>query len=131
AHVALLRFDAENARWPHLLAHMLAGHGRLEEAVPLWRRSTELAPDYVPAHLRLGDALTKLNQPEEARASYLAALEREPGNPYALLGLARVELQTDRLTAARERLQQAVAAQPDFGAAWHLLATVYQRLGNA
>ncbi len=131
AYVCLERFDPTNARWPHRLAHVLAGMGRIEQAVPHLRRAADLAPDYVPAWVQLGDALLKANQPEAAAAAYHAALKLAPGNPYALLGLARGELQLERWTAARERLQQASAAQPDFGVAWNLLATVYDRLGNA
>lgn len=130
AYVGLERFEPLNARWPHLLAHTLAGMGRLDEAVPRWRRATELAPEYVPAHVLHGDALLKINQPEAAGAAYAAALAFAPGHAHALLGQARVEMQLGRWTAARARLQEAAAAQPDFGVAWNLLATVYQRLGN-
>jgi tetratricopeptide (TPR) repeat protein len=130
AYAGLERFDAGNARWPHLHAHLLAGAGQLEVATPRWRRAGELAPEYAPAHVRLGEALLKTNQPEAAEAAYAVALALEPGNPHALLGLARAGIRQERWTEARERLQAAVAAEPEFGAAWHLLATVYQRLGN-
>lgn len=129
-YAGLLRFQPDNARWPHRLAHVLAAMGRLEEAVPHWRRTMELAPEYVPARVRLGDALFKTNEVAAAMEAYSGALANAPKNPYALLGLARCELRLERWTAARERLQQVVAAAPDFGAGWNLLATVYQRLGN-
>jgi tetratricopeptide (TPR) repeat protein len=107
AYEGLLRFDARNPRWPHLLAHILAGTGQLARAAPLWRKVTELAPDYVPARLRLGEALLKTNEPALAAETYAAALRLVPDDPYALFGLARCELQQERWTAARERLQQA------------------------
>jgi Flp pilus assembly protein TadD len=58
-------------------------------------------------------------------------LQREHKNQYAMLGLARCDLQSDRLTAARSQLQRAVAAHPDFSSAQSLLGTVLERLGNA
>jgi tetratricopeptide (TPR) repeat protein len=126
----LERFDSANSRWPHLHAHLVAGMGRFDEALPRWKRVVALAPDYLPARVRLGDVLLKTNRPEEATAAYADALTRAPEDPFALLGLARCELQLGRMTAARERLRQAVAARPDFGAGWNLLATIYERLGN-
>jgi len=127
---ALLNLEPNNARWPHLLALILAGYGRLDEALPLLRQTVKLAPDYTVAWLNLGDALLKSNATADAEAAYREALRREPDNPYALLGIARCDLQSDRLTAARSHLQQAAASHPDFAGAQSLLATVFERLGN-
>jgi tetratricopeptide (TPR) repeat protein len=80
------------ALWPHLLASLLAGAGRLEEALPLWREAVRLDPDYEPARLRLGDVLLKSNQAAEAARVYEAVLARTAHQPYALLGLARCRL---------------------------------------
>mgnify|MGYP005859221749 CR=1 FL=1 len=73
----LVELEADEPRWPHRLAHILAGYGRVAEAIPLWRRTLDLAPDYMPARLRLGDALLKDNQTDEAAAVYAAALALE------------------------------------------------------
>lgn len=131
AYRALIPLQPNEPRWPHLLAVILAGEGRLEDALPFLRRTTELAPDHVIAWLVLGDALLKSNHLDEATSAYSAALEREPKNVYALLGLARCDLQAERWTAARSRLQQAVTQQPGFASAQSLLATVFERLGNS
>ena len=127
---ALVILEPGEARWPHLLASILAGYGRLDEALPLLRRTTQLAPDYLVAWLRLGSALFKANDIAGAEAAYQAALTRAPGNSYALLGLARCDLQLERWTAARSHLQQAVASDPTSGGAQSLLASVFDRLGN-
>jgi predicted Zn-dependent protease len=102
----------------------------LDEALPWLRRTTELAPDRVIAWLVLGDALLKSNHLDEASSAYSSALQREANNVYALLGLARCDLQAERWTAARAHLQQAVAQQPGFASAQSLLATVFEQLGN-
>ncbi len=126
----LLRADPDNPRWPHLLATILAGYGRLEDAMPLWRRAVKLAPDYLPARLRLGDVLLKTNQNAEAAETYAAVLDREPGNSYALLGLARIDIDMQRWAAARDRLEL-VVEQTNYGIGYDLLPTVYERLGDA
>jgi predicted Zn-dependent protease len=79
---------------------------------------------------RLGEARLKNNQLAEASAAFTEVLRLEPGSVHGLFGLARCELQSGRLTAARGHLQQAVAADPKFPGAPSLLATVYERLGN-
>lgn len=127
---ALIKLQPDEPRWPRLLAAIVAGYGRLDEAIPLLRRTTELAPNYLPAWLKLGDALLKSNATAEAELAYQQALTREPGNPFALLGLARCDLQANRLTSARSHLQQAVADHPDFASAQSVLGTVFERLGN-
>jgi tetratricopeptide (TPR) repeat protein len=127
---ALLVLEPDEPHWPHLLASILAGFGRLDEALPLLRRTTQLAPDHLVAWLRLGDALFKSNATNEAETAYQEILKRGPGNVYALLGLARCDLQLERWTAARTHLQQAVASDPTFADAQSLLASVFERLGN-
>lgn len=128
---ALIKLEPDEPRWPYLLASILAGFGRLDDAVPWLRRTTTLAPDYLTAWLKLGEASLKSNATAAARAAYEEALRHAPDNHYALLGLARCDLQEERWTAARRHLQLAVAAHPDFAAAQSLLASVFERLGNA
>jgi len=112
AYRGLLVFDPQNAHWPHLLATLLAGYGRLDDAIPLLRRAVSLAPDYVPARLHLGDALLKNGKETEADVVYRELLAHFPEQPYALLGLERIDIATSRLTAAREELTRAVRADP-------------------
>ena len=128
---ALMTVDPAEGRWPHLLAEVLSGLGRLDEALPLRRRVTELAPGQSIGWLRLGDIQLKTNHIAEAEAAYQEVLKRTPGDVFALFGLARCDLQSGRLTAARSRLQQAVASDPDFPGAQTLLAMVFDQLGNA
>jgi len=130
AYQALVMLEPTEPRWPHLLASIFAGYGRLDEALPLLRRTTQLAPDYFVAWLRLGEALFKANDIPGAEAAYQAVLKRAPGNSHALLGLARCDLQLERWTAARSHLQEAVASDPTSAGAQSLLASVFDRLGN-
>lgn len=129
-YAGLLELEADNPRWPHLLAIILAGYGRIEESMPLERRAIALAPDYLPARIRLGDSLVKVNRLDEAEEVYEAVLTREPRNPHALIGLARCDIEREQWQRGRERLEKVVAAQPDFLGAWNLLGTVCERLGD-
>lgn len=126
----LIRLDQRSPRWPHFLASILAGFGQLDDALPHLRRVVEIAPDYIPAQLRLADALDKTNQWSEAAKIYATVLARNPGNAYALLGLARHNLNIGNWAAARVQLQQIAEDQPKFTAAWTLLTTIDEHLGN-
>jgi tetratricopeptide (TPR) repeat protein len=125
----LLQVDAADPHWSHFLATILAGYGQLDDALPLWRRTVKLAPDFLPARLRLGDALLKMNQNAEAAKVYTAVVEREPRNPYALLGLARIDIDAGRWDAACQRLE-VVVQQSNYGIGYDLLPTVYEHLGE-
>ncbi|HYD83626.1 MAG TPA: tetratricopeptide repeat protein, partial [Opitutus sp.] len=127
---ALMQLEPSNALWPYLQAHMMGGYGDLEGALPLLQRAIELAPNYAPARVRLGDALLKQNEAERAAQTYRDALSRDPGNGYASIGLARVEIAAGNETAARDRLLKLVAAQPMFAPAWGLLIGIDERLGD-
>lgn len=126
----LRALEPGNARWPHLAAGILAIYGRADEALPLFRRAVALAPDYLPARIRLGDVLVKANQAAEAAKVYAEALQREPGEPYALLGLARCAIAGGEWTRARDRLNEAIARHADFIGALSLLVTVSEHLGD-
>lgn len=127
---ALIALESTEARWPHLLAGILTGYGRIDEALPLLSKATELAPAQTIVWQRLGEACLKTNREAEAAAAFEQVLRRKPADIHALFGLARCDLQAGRLTAARSRLQEAVAADPDFPGAQSLLTTVFEQLGN-
>lgn len=126
----LLVFDRHAAKWPHLLGRLLADSGRLDEAVPFLQRATKLEPAALATWLKLGEALAKTNQPAPAANAFRAALAIEPNNPWARLGLARLEIADGRWTAARLLLEDTVRDTPDFSAAHSLLATAYERSGR-
>ena len=126
----LRKIEPANARWPHLAASIMADFGRMDEAIPLRHLAVDLAPDYIPARLRLADVLLKSNHFADAALSYAEVLRRAPGNPYALLGLARCDLAAGDWNRAQVRLDEAVAKNPDFIGALSLLVTVSEHLGD-
>lgn len=128
-YVSLEQLQPGEPVWPHRHAAILAGFGEVEAALPHARRAAELAPRYVAAHLRLGELLLKDNQFDAAAAVYREILERQPGEPYAELGLARCDFEAGRWEPARVRLERLVT-QTNHRLGYDLIVTVYERLGQ-
>ncbi|MDQ8182708.1 tetratricopeptide repeat protein [Pelagicoccus sp. SDUM812005] len=126
-YAALVLAEPDQARWPYLFARILAGYGQLEEASPLFARASELAPDYTPARIRLGDTLLKQNKFEEAQSAYQKTLSQDPANAYALVGLARVAIARDDYPLARTHLEKAVQTT-NYQIGADLLGDVYKKL---
>lgn len=124
----LEKLEPKEPRWPHLHATILAGYGEIDPALALWKQVHALAPGYLPAQLRSGDSLLKANRPQEAAAAYETALKLEPDNPYALLGLARLDLEAGRWEQARPRLEL-VVRRTNYTLGYDLIVSLYERLG--
>lgn len=116
-------------RWLHRHATILAGFGQVEPALERWRRALELAPDYLPARLRLGDCLLKANRAAEATAAFQEVLKRDATNAYAQLGLARLDFEAGRWGPARERLE-AVVRQTNYALGYDLIVSLYEKIGE-
>ncbi|HEX2861350.1 MAG TPA: tetratricopeptide repeat protein, partial [Lacunisphaera sp.] len=112
----------------HLHATLLAGYGEIDPALARWEKVRRLAPEYVAAHLRRGDSLLKANRPQDAAAAYETVLKLEPDNPYALLGLARLDLEASRWEQARPRLEQVVTLTK-YTLGYDLIVSLYERMG--
>jgi len=128
-YTALEALQPDEPRWRHRHASILAGFGDTDAAQTRWERVVQLAPDYVPARLRLADVLLKDNRRDAAAVAYSAVLNRDPTNPYAELGLARCDFEAERWEAARRRLESLVA-QTNYRLGYDLIVTVYERLGD-
>lgn len=128
-YTALERLEPREPRWLHLHATILAGYGDIEPALELWNRVVVLAPDYVPTRLRIGDAQLKSNRIDLAAAAYNAVLQREPKNPYALFGLARIDFEAKRWPQAREKLEAVVNAT-NYEIGYDLIVSLYEQIGE-
>jgi len=126
----LRRLEPGEGRWPHLQASILTTFGRLDEALPLLQHAVVLAPRYVPSHLRLGDILLKTNRPDLAEKAYNEALGLDPGNAFALLGLARCAITRGDWSKAREQLQESIRLHANFIGGLSLLVVVAEHFGD-
>ncbi|MDQ8201958.1 tetratricopeptide repeat protein [Pelagicoccus sp. SDUM812003] len=125
----LCELDPRNPVWPHSLANLLAGYGRLQEALPLQAKAVELAPNERAPRLRLAEMRLKNNQVDQAEEILQSILESDPNEKYALLGLARCDVAKENWASARGRLENAVSIDPNFTGAWALLSTALEKLG--
>ena len=125
-----MEFDKKNPRWTYYLAFVKQEKGENESVQNLLETTIALAPRYAPAILKLADSNFKTGKTHEAKAYYTRRLNLLPGDPYALLGLARISLDASQWEKAREYLEEAIKANPEFGPAHRLMASVHDHFGR-
>ena len=125
-----MELDQQDPRWPYLLAFVHQERGENESVTGLLERVIAIAPSYSPAILKLADSYFKLGQADKAETYYKRRLGLSPGDPYALLGLARIALDRLDWKAAQGHLEAAIQSDPRFGDAHRLLATVHNYFGR-
>jgi len=116
--------EPHDARSAYYLADLRRTANDQEGMLELLRETTRLAPNYAPAWLRLADALFKSDEIAEATAAYQKRLELAHDDPYALLGLARIELRQRQPLLARQRLERLVQVAPKFSPGHNLYAEI-------
>jgi len=82
--------DANDHRWSYFLAYLYLRDGDKAAGVALLEKVVEAVPGYLPARLRLADALAKSGQIEWAKSAYRQCLKEDGRQAHALFGLARL-----------------------------------------
>ncbi|HEX4757874.1 MAG TPA: tetratricopeptide repeat protein [Terracidiphilus sp.] len=72
----------------------------------------QLEPDSARSHVLLGDIYHQLEREDDAQAEYQKALDLEPGNPAAMLGLALAYLSNNNMDKAMETARTALQVSP-------------------
>jgi tetratricopeptide (TPR) repeat protein len=112
------------------LAVLLRGLGRVQEAIPLWRRATAAHPQFQQAWIDLGAAELSLGQHQQAAAAFETALALQPSAlAWHYLGNARRD--AGDLPAAETAFRNALALDPRSASAWINLGAVLRLLGQA
>jgi tetratricopeptide (TPR) repeat protein len=90
----------------------LANHGKLAEAIPLFRQAIAVAPDYPDAYFNLGFTYWNMGRKPDAHEPFARAVQLNPDDARSryMLGLSYIERKD--LTAAAEHLRRAVALAP-------------------
>ena len=83
-------------------ANALLAIGELEEAVPLYRRSVELDPDFFDGWHALGMALMKVGQIKEAIGCGLQATTLQPNDLLAWTALSQMYVQDQQIGPAED-----------------------------
>ena len=89
-----------------------------------------MAPDYLPAQLRLGELLRTVGDWDESGKVYREVVRQHPDSARAHYGLGRVQFARGETRAALKSYRTASRLAPDFGAAHYGLGTVYRSLGE-
>jgi tetratricopeptide (TPR) repeat protein len=110
---------------PHfLLGVALARSGNPTSAATAFENAVVLDPLDVDTVLYLGETYLALNRPAHAEQRFRNAIERQPQEPRALLGLAR-SLDQQKKTEAVEGYQKYLAVQPADSATRERLVHLY------
>ena len=100
---------------------------RYGEAIEPLKIALDLQPDYVQAHLALGDAYLKQGDTGEARAEYLRALELQPNYAAAFDGLGRLFETTGQDDQAEQQYRKSLEINVAFADAYTHLGDLYLR----
>lgn len=121
-----MEYDEQPAVWFYLSAFIHQQRGETESMIGFLKRTLEHSSSYSPAVLRLADTYFKAGEMQEAKPYYQRRLALEPGDPYALMGLARIALGQGQWEIAEKHLQTAISSAPRFGDAHRLMAEVHE-----
>jgi tetratricopeptide (TPR) repeat protein len=124
------RLDPRDPRWPYLHAQ---AYGRNDpDMIPKLQRAVAVDPNPPDSvRLYLAEALLAQGRLEEAEHHLRVALQQDPAEPRAHLGLARLALARGHLDESLASLQHAAASPFTQKAACVLLAQVHQAEGDA
>ena len=133
AHDLYLRAEAlapRAAEWPYLDGVVLQRLARHADAAARFDEALRRSPDYLPARVKLAEALLDSGDLDRSERLY-EALRREPAaEPAAEFGLGRIAASRGHHDVAATHLERAVALFPEFGAAYYSLARSYSVLGR-
>ena len=112
------------------LAGLYQEANRRQDALRTFVRAAEADPHYNPALTAAGTLLLGEKRHEEARALFEQALQNNPYDLTAHLGLAEIDVDQGRLDAAADRLESMLSWIPGYDGARATLALVELRRGR-
>ena len=133
AHQAYTRTAALAPRafdWPYLDACVLQRMARHADAVTRLEDALAISPGYLPARVRLAEALLETGQLDESKRLFEGLVETPASEPQALFGLGRIAASEGRHEAAVAYLTRALALFPEWGAAQYSLALSLRALAR-
>lgn len=132
AHAAYARAQAlapQTFEWHYLDAVVLQRRARPMEAAMQLEAALAITPDYVPAKMKLAEALLDGGSLQDSQKLF-AALTEPDCAPAVAFGLGRIAAAQGRHEAAIEYFQRAIVLFPEYGAAHYALALSYRALGR-
>ena len=117
-------------KWLYYWGSLLLRERKMGEALPILISALRLEPEYLPARLKMGEALLGAGKTEEAGKIYEGILKDYSDTAEAYYGLGRVKAALGDQAAAAELYRQACELFPTYGAAHYGLAVAYRKLGR-
>lgn len=127
----LSRIDPDNPDvWANLAA--AASHaGDLDRMKRHLDQARQIAPQSARAMIGMGNYYAKKNQPGEARKWFGRAVQADPQDYLAHVGLGIQSIRLGRLREGMKHVERAVVLKPDFARGYDILAAAHAELGEA
>jgi protein O-GlcNAc transferase len=133
AHQAYQRaqsLDPQAFEWRYLDAIVLRQLARHADSAVQLRDALSLSPGYLPARVKLAEALLESGEMVESLRLFRALADEPAASPAAEVGLGRIAAAEGQHDAAIEHFTRAVTLFPELGAAHYALARSYRALGR-
>jgi protein O-GlcNAc transferase len=124
------RLAPDSFEWHYLDAVVLQRLARHGQAVDALTRALARSPEYLPARVRLAEALLDAGKLEESRTLFETVIKEPPAEPAAAVGLGRIAAARGQHEAAIVYFERAVALFPELAAAHYGLALSYRAVGR-
>ena len=125
AMVELLKRQPNQPIARSILAEAYRSTGRLDEAAAVVRDQIKLLPQNPQAYFVLGMILRQQNKTAEARQEFLKTLELAPDNLLPVDQLVELDIQSNDVKGAMERVQAALQKNPNSAALYVIESKVY------
>jgi tetratricopeptide (TPR) repeat protein len=102
-------------------------------------RALKIDPESMQVMINMGNYYAKSNQPGEAQKWFTKAVQADPQNYLAQIGLGVQTIRampqrsgntTEQLQEGIEHITKAVQLKPDFADGYQILSTIYSKLGK-
>ena len=113
------------------LGNVLAGKGRLDAAIVLYRQALKVGPNDAKTHDNLGSVFLRKGQVDNAISEYREAMEINPRGAEAYYDLGNVFLQEGQLDKAIFQFQSALKLSANYVAAYSNLGAALNLKGQA
>jgi Flp pilus assembly protein TadD len=127
-YLTALELEPESATAHYNLACFLATHSH-EMAIEQYKEAIELDPEYPDAHLNLGMTYADLDQRDDAKAQFKAAIEMDQGDALARHELAALLMDEGDYRGAIALLKEVTRLEPNNYEGWLDLGISYAQKG--
>jgi len=133
AHQTYLRAQAlapKTFDWLYLDAVVLQTLARHDEAAGQLRRALNIAPDYLPARVRLAESVFRGGNLDESEPLFQSLANDRRVEPFGQFGLGQIAASRNRHEAAVTHFLRAIELVPEWGEVHYALAMSYRALNQ-